>query len=83
MQRLQSLGEAMSYEKACEILKEWGVDLSSSFIAKTSETFEATQQELSETVLLEAQTKPLSHNKIPPRVWMILDHIHAPDGHGR
>ena len=61
----------MSYQKACDILKEWDVHLSSSFIAKTSEAFETTQQELSEALLLESEVKPLQVNKIPPRVWML------------
>ena len=57
----------MSYQKACDILKEWEVHLSSSFVAKTSEAFETTQQELSEAVLLESEVKPLAISKIPSR----------------
>lgn len=65
------MSEVTSYQKACDILLEWDVDLSSSFIAKTSEQFEETQQELSEARLLELAEQPLSQSQAAPRVWMI------------
>jgi hypothetical protein len=64
------MSELLSYEKTCDILLKWDIDLSSSFIAQTSEQFEQTQQELSEARLLELATQPLSQSQAAPRVWI-------------
>ena len=83
LQRLQVLALETSYLNTQKFLNQWDISLSSSQIAELSQCFERTQQELCETKLLELANVPLTRNKIFARVWMILDHIHAPDGHGR
>jgi hypothetical protein len=85
LERSEHLACLLPYQASSLILREWGVETSSSALARASFALEQLEQERSQTRLIELSTRPLVLGQPTSRVWMLeVDGVIVPtraEGH--